>query len=213
MHIPDGFIPLWQCAVYFLIALPFIAKSLSWARKEMDEASVPLFATLAAGIFAIQAMNIPIPWGTSGHMVGGVLTAVLLGSPYAGVLLLTLVLLIQGFIFADGGITVLGANVLNMGIVSTFAGYYIYASLRGKMGLAKASFAGAWAGMLISALVAAGELAFAGTFPLLQGLFFMGLYHAVIGAIGEGLITSVVVTTALKVSPELFPSRSKGVTA
>jgi cobalt/nickel transport system permease protein len=71
MHIPDGFIPLWQCAIYFIVALPFIAKSISWARKEMEEASVPLFATLAAGIFAIQAMNVPIPWGTSGHMVGG----------------------------------------------------------------------------------------------------------------------------------------------
>ena len=213
MHIPDGFIPLWQCAVYFLIALPFVVKSLSWARTELDEASVPLFATLSAGIFAIQAMNIPIPWGTSGHMVGGVLTAILLGSPYAGVLLLTLVLLIQGFIFADGGITVLGANILNMGIISTFTGYYLYAALKGGLGTRKASFAGAWAGMVISALVAAVELAAAGTFPLLQGLFFMGLYHVVIGAIGEGIITSVAVGAVLKVSPELFPNLSKGAAA
>ena len=206
MHIPDGFIPLWQCLAYFIIALPFIAKSVSWAKKEMDEASVPLFATLAAGIFAIQALNIPIPWGTSGHMVGGVLVAILLGSPLAGVLLLAIVLLIQGLLFADGGITVMGANVLNMGIISTFVGFYTYTGLRKRLSMSAASFAGAWLGLFVSSLVVAVELAIAGTFPLLQGLFFMGLYHAVIGLIAEGTITAVVVTTVIKVSPEIFPS-------
>ncbi len=209
MHIPDGFIPLWQCAIYFIIALPFIVKSIHWARTEMDEASVPLFATLAAGIFAIQAVNIPIPWGTSGHMVGGVLAAILLGSPFAGVLLITLVLLIQSLLFADGGITVLGANILDMGIISTFIGFYLYKLLREKLDISTASFVGAWLGLFVSSLAVAVELFLAGTFPLLQGLFFMGLFHAVIGFVAEGTITAVVITTVLKVSPELFPKLSK----
>jgi cobalt/nickel transport system permease protein len=213
VHIPDGFIPLWQCAIYFAVALPFIVKSVHWAKEEMDEASVPLFATLAAGIFAIQALNIPIPWGTSGHMVGGVLAAILLGSPFAGVLLLTIVLLIQGLLFADGGITVLGANILDMGIISTFIGFYAYRLLKERVDISVASFVGAWLGLFISSLAVAVELALAGTFPLLQGLFFMGIYHAVIGLIAEGTITAVVVTTVLKISPEIFPTLTKEVTS
>jgi len=213
MHIPDGFIPLWQCAIYFIVTLPFIIKSLRWAKGEMDEASIPLFATLAAGIFAIQALNIPIPGGTSGHMVGGVMAAILLGSPFAGVLLLTIVLLIQGLLFADGGITVLGANILNMGIISTFVGFYAYRGLRKRVSMSAASFTGAWLGLFVSSLVVAVELSIAGTFPLLQGLFFMGLYHAIIGVVAEGAITAVVVSTILKVSPEIFPALTKEVTS
>jgi len=213
VHIPDGFIPLGQCAIYFVLALPFVVRSISWARKEMEEASMPLFATLAAGIFAIQAMNVPIPWGTSGHMVGGVLAAILLGSPYAGVLLLTIVLVIQGLLFADGGITALGANILDMGIISTFVGFYTYRALRGRLSIFTASFVGGWLGLLVSALAVAVELAIAGTFPLVEGLMFMGLYHAVIGLVAEGMITAVVVTTVARVSPELFPDLTREVAA
>ncbi len=213
MHIPDGFIPLTQALAYWIISLIFIARSLKWAREEMNEATVPLFATLAAGVFAIQAMNIPIPWGTSGHMVGGVMTAILLGSPWAGVLLLTLVLIIQGLLFADGGLTVMGANILNMGIISTFVGYYAYIYSRKTFNITTASFIGAWLGLFVSALATAVELAVAGTFPLKEGLFFMGLYHAVIGLVAEGVITAIVVNAALKISPELFPSLTKEVTS
>jgi len=210
MHIPDGFIPLWQCAIYFAVAIPFILASLKWASKEMDEMKVPLLATLAAGIFAIQAMNLPIPWGTSGHMVGAVMAAIILGSPWAGVLLLTLVLLVQGFVFADGGITTLGANIFNMGIVSCFVGYYSYEGLK-KLGtkIVAASFLGAWLGLFISALVCAVELWLAGTFPLVEGLYFMGLYHAVIGVVGEGIITAIVIGVVLNIRPEILPSERK----
>jgi cobalt/nickel transport system permease protein len=125
------------------------------------------------------------------------------------VLLLTIVLLIQGLLFADGGITVLGANILNMGIISTFAGFYAYRGLRKKLSVSAASFTGAWLGLFVSSLVVAAELSIAGTFPLLQGLFFMGLYHAIIGVVAEGAITAVVVSTVLKVSPEIFPALAK----
>lgn len=211
MHIPDGFIPLWQCAIYYAISLPLIARSIKWARGEMEEASIPLFATLAAGVFAIQAMNIPIPWGTSGHMLGGVLVAILLGSPYAGVLLLTIVLLIQALLFADGGVTTLGANILDMGIISTFVGFYAYKVLKKKFNISIASFAGGWLGIFTAALAVAVELALAGTFPLQEGLFFMGLYHTVIGIVAEGTITAIVVTACIRVSPELFPKLTREV--
>ncbi len=209
MHIPDGFIPLSQAAIYALIALVFIVRSIKWAREEFSE--VPLLATLAAGIFAIQALNIPIPWGTSGHMTGGVLAAILLGSPWAGVFILTLVLVVQALFFADGGITVLGANILNMGVISTFLGYYTYLALRKRVGIAAASFAGAWLGLVAAALATALELALAGTFPLREGLIFMGMYHVVIGLVAEGTLTALVVTTVLRVSPEILPAKAREV--
>lgn len=209
MHIPDGFIPLEQCLMYFIIAAPFVAMSMRWAKREMDEMKVPLLATLAAGIFAIQAMNIPIPWGTSGHMVGAVLAAIILGSPWAGVLLLTIVLIVQAFVFADGGITVLGANILNMGIISTFAGYYLYLGMRKLgMGITKAAFTGAWLGLFLSAIACAIELYLAGTFPLYEGLLFMGIYHAVIGVVAEGTITAIVIKAIAITRPEIIGEKT-----
>ena len=96
MHIPDSFIPPDQALIYWALALPFIIMSVKWAKNELDEMKVPILAALAAGIFAIQAMNIPIGMGTSGHMIGAALVAIVFGSPWAGVLVLTLVLLVQG---------------------------------------------------------------------------------------------------------------------
>src|SRR5665648_544209 len=107
MHIADSLIPLPQCAIYWIIAIAFISGSIRWARNDLDEMKVPLLAALAAGIFAIQAMNIPIIAGASGHVVGAVMAAIILGSAWAGVLLLTLVLVVQGVVFGDGGITVM----------------------------------------------------------------------------------------------------------
>ncbi len=107
MHIPDGFIPLWQCAIYFVILAVALIISLRWARRDLDEKRVPLLAVLAAGIFAIMSMNVPIPWGTSGHMVGGALVALIFMAPEAAVIVFTLVLIVQGLFFGDGGLTAL----------------------------------------------------------------------------------------------------------
>ena len=127
MHIPDGFIPISQAAVYWVIALIFIALSLRWARREMSEEKVPLVAVLAAGIFAIQSLNMAlpifiIPGGVSGHVVGGALAAIVLGSPFAAIFILTLVLILQGIFFGDGGITAMGANIINMGAIGGIFG-------------------------------------------------------------------------------------------
>lgn len=204
MHIPDSFIPPDQALIYWALALPFIIMSVKWAKNELDEMKVPILAALAAGIFAIQAMNIPIGMGTSGHMIGAALVAIVFGSPWAGVLVLTLVLLVQGFAFADGGITTMGANILNMGVVSGFIGYYTYSILRRGLSVNIAAFVGAWLGLFISAITCTIQLWLAGTFPLVPGLIAMGTFHLIIGFIGEGLITSVAIAAIAKSRPDLL---------
>lgn len=210
MHIPDAFIPLDQAIVYWIIVIPFIALSIRWARQEMDDMKIPLLAALAAGIFAIQAMNIPIGMGTSGHMVGAVLAAIILGSPWAGVLLLTLVLFVQALGFADGGVTTLGVNILNMGVISGFVGYYTFVGLKKiKLSMPIAAFGGAWLGLFISAIACSIQMTLAGIFPLVTGLAAMGTYHAIIGVIGEGAITAIAVTAIARARPDLLSQFSE----
>ncbi|MCK9306582.1 MAG: cobalt transporter CbiM [Methanoculleus sp.] len=204
MHIPDAFVPMGQALVYWVIALIFIALALRWARRSMGEEKIPLVAVLAAGIFAIQALNIPIPWGTSGHMVGAALAAIVLGSPYAGVFVLTLVLLVQGVIFGDGGITVMGANIINMGVIGGFVGYYGYTAIRSVIGNTyAAAFIAGWASLFVAAILCAVELAIAGTFPLVPALIGLGLYHAIIGLI-EGGITAVALYLIASARPDIL---------
>jgi cobalt/nickel transport system permease protein len=207
MHIPDAFIPIAQSILYWLVALIFIALSLKWARNELDEEKLPLIAVLAAGIFAIQAMNIPIPFGTSGHMVGAALAAIVLGSPFAGVFVLTLVLIVQGVLFADGGITAMGANIINMGVIGGFVGYYGFQSINSVCRNTYASaFVAGWAALFISAILCAVELSLAGTFPLGAGLASMGTYHAIIGII-EGGITAVAIYFIATARPDIMEER------
>ena len=204
MHIPDGLIPFPQYIIYWLLIIVPLYLSLRWARHEMDEMKTPLLAVLAAGIFAIQAVNLPIGMGTSGHMVGAVLAAIILGSPYAGLLLLTLVLVVQAFVFYDGGITTLGANIFNMGLVSCWSGYYTYRWLEGRLGTLSASFAGAWLGLVLSSITATMQIYLAGAFPLVEALVVMVTFHAIIGIIGEGFITATVVKFILSSRPDIM---------
>ena len=203
MHIPDGFIPLWQCAIYYVILIVALYLSLRWARKNLDEKMVPLMAVLAAGIFAIMSMNVPIPWGTSGHMVGGALVAIIFCAPEAAVIIFTLVLLVQGLFFGDGGLTALGANVLNMGIIGGFTGLYVFKALRKPLGKVPSIFIASWLAIFLAAEAVAVEMWLAGTFPLGLGLMFMGLYHSVIGII-EGILTVVVILALEKTRPDLL---------
>ena len=171
MHIPDAFIPIWQGAIYWIIALVFVALALRWARNEMNEEKLPLVAVLAAGIFALQSFNLPVSMGTSGHLVGGALAAILLGSPFAAIFILTLVLIVQAVLFGDGGITTLGTNIINMGVIGGFVGFYTF---RGMMGLTKnmpvSGFLAAWLACLIPALACAVEMYLAGRSRLRKDL-------------------------------------------
>ncbi|WOF15740.1 cobalt transporter CbiM [Methanoplanus sp. FWC-SCC4] len=210
MHIPDAFIPLPQAAVYWLIAIVFIALALKWARNELSEEKIPLIAVLAAGIFAIQAFNLPVGMGTSGHLVGGALAAIVLGSPYAAVFVLSIVLIIQGVIFGDGGITTMGANIINMGVIGGFVGYYTFTGVKKVIGNTYASAGiAAWLACLIPALACAIEMFVAGTFPLVEGLIAMGLYHAIIGII-EGILTAGGIYLIATARPDLIETETSG---
>ena len=129
MHIPDGFIPLWQCAIYWVIAIIFLIFAFRWGRKNLSEKNIPLMAVLAACLFIIMTINVPIPIGSSGHVVGAAMVAIIFMSPWAAVMVITLVLIIQGIFFGDGGITTMGANIINMGICGGFVGYYTFKTL------------------------------------------------------------------------------------
>jgi cobalt/nickel transport system permease protein len=203
MHIPDAFIPIWQGALYWIVALLFIALALRWARNEMSEEKIPLIAVLAAGIFALQSFNLPVSMGTSGHLVGGALAAIILGSPFAAVFILTLVLIVQGVLFGDGGITTMGANIINMGVIGGFVGFYTFRGLMAATSNVNlAAFIAAWLACVIPALACAVEMFFAGTFPLNEGLVAMGLYHALIGII-EGFVTLVAIRLIVAARPDI----------
>lgn len=203
MHIPDGFIPLWQCAIYYVIVIIALYFSLNWAKKNLDERTAPLMAVLAAGIFAIMSMNIPIPWGTSGHMVGGALIAIIFMAPEAAVIIFTLVLLAQALIFGDGGVTAIAANVLNMGIIGGVVGLYTFKALRKPVGKVPAIAIASWLSIFLAAEAVAVEMWLAGTFPLDLGLLFMGLYHSVIGVI-EAILTVVIILGLESIRPDLL---------
>lgn len=141
--------------------------------------------------------------GTSGHLVGGALAAIILGSPFAAVFILTLVLIVQAVLFGDGGITTLGANIINMGVIGGFAGFYTFKGLvAATKNVDIAAFSAAWLACLIPSLACAIEMYFAGTFPLTEGLIAMGLYHALIGII-EGFVTVVAIHLIVAARPDI----------
>ena len=203
MHIPDGFTPWTQCAIYYVILIVGLYFATRWAKKNLDDKQAPLMGIIACGIFAIMSMNIPIPFGTSGHMVGGCLVALVFCAPEAAILVFTIVLLIQALIFGDGGLTVLGANVLNMGIIGGSVGLYTFKALRKIIGKYPAIGFAAWFATVVSAIAAAVELAIAGTFPINIGICSMVLYHVFIGII-EAVLTVIVIMALEKYRSDLL---------
>lgn len=191
MHIPDGFLstPVW--ASMAVISAILILYALSRAKGKLGERSIPLMGMLAAFIFAAQMLNVPVAAGTSGHMLGGVLAAVLLG-PFSASIVMTAVFIVQAIFFQDGGITALGANIFNMGLIGTLIGYYIYKGFRRvtKQFLASTAFA-AWAAVMLAASACAIELAISGTSPLYIALPAMAGIHAIIGLVEAGLTVAV----------------------
>ncbi len=193
MHIPDGFLNWWVSLICWVLAIVGVGVAIRRSGKALGERQVPMMGVLAAFIFAAQMLNFTVAGGTSGHFVGGALAVILLG-PWAGILTMTTVVVIQALLFQDGGLLVMGANVLNMGIVSTLVAYGVYRGvlelLGGrKWGLLAGGFIAAWASVELSAIACAVELGFSGTSPLSVALPAMAGIHALIG-IGEGLITA-----------------------
>lgn len=203
MHIPDGFIPIEQCLIYYVILIVALYFAVRWARSNLDEKRIPLMAVLAAGIFAIMSMNMPIAAGTSGHMVGGALVAIVFLAPEAAVLVFTVVLLVQALIFGDGGITALGANVLNMAIIGGFVGLCTFKGLNRFIGKYAAAGVGAWLATVIAALACAIEMGIAGQFPMNIGIASMVTYHVFIGII-EAVLTVIVLVALDKFRPDVL---------
>ena len=202
MHIPDGFIDVQTSAIFAGIAAAGVATALKGARTQLDEKTAPLAGLTAVFIFAVQMLNFPVAAGTSGHLIGAVLAAVLVG-PWAATLALTIVLLVQAFLFADGGLTALGLSVFNMSLLAVWAGYGAFILIRKILPKNKASVSIAAAiGALISVPVAAigftiqYALGATATYSTSTVLTAMVGTHVLIG-IGEAIITGLTVSAVL----------------
>ena len=215
MHIPDGYLSLPVSGICWILAIALIALGLNRVRSEYQERAVPLMGVCAAFIFAAQMINFPIPGGTSGHLLGGTLAGVLLG-PWAGSLVMAVVFIVQATLFQDGGLTVLGANIVNMGLVGIFCGYYLYKVIRSALGfnswrgMAVGTAIAAWSSVFIASLLCAVQLAISGTIGLPVALSAMAFWHVLIG-IGEAVITLLAVSYVRRTRPDLLfdPPRRK----
>ncbi|MEV0383277.1 energy-coupling factor ABC transporter permease [Nonomuraea sp. NPDC050643] len=205
MHVPDGFFNAVTSISAGVVAAAGVAVCLRGARRELDDRTAPMAGLVAAFIFAVQMLNFPVAAGTSGHLLGGALAAILVG-PYTGVLCMAVVLLVQSVFFADGGLTALGINITIMGIVTVLVGWGVFRLVaglaRGKV--AVAAFLAALVSVPASALVFTLLFWIGGTAPIEVGTVAaaMGGVHLLIG-IGEALITAVTVGAVLAVRPDL----------
>jgi len=211
MHIPDGFINTGTAAVTWAVSAGGIGYSVRRLSRQLQERQVPLMGVTAAFIFAAQMMNFTVAGGTSGHLLGGALAAILLG-PWGASLVLTAVLVVQALLFQDGGMVALGANIFNMAIIGVGVAWVAYHGLKRLLGVRTwasfvSAFAAAWLSVVIASLVAAAELAISGTSPWRVAAPAMGLVHMLIG-IGEGLITTAVLAFLGAVRPDLLGLRA-----
>ena len=206
MHIPDGFLDGKTMVTTAALSVGGLSLAVRQLRRQLPRRRVPLMGLAAAFVFAAQMLNFPIAGGTSGHLLGSVLIAVLLG-PAAAVLVLAAVLIVQCLVFADGGLLALGANIFNMGIVGGVGGYAIYRGVQRLVGgprsvIMGAAFA-AWCSATIAAVMVAGELALSGTVPWTIVFPAMVNVHLLIG-LGEAAITVLVVVAIQRARPELI---------
>jgi len=205
LHAPDGLFSMPVNGVFAVAVLLVTGGAAAALRRRSDPRLVPLMGIMAAFVFAAQMVNFPVASGTTGHLVGGTLAAILLG-PWAGLLVMTVVVFFQALL-GDGGVTVLGPNIFNMGVVGTCFGYFIY---RGAVGRARAQPArvvaagcfAAWAAVVLASVFASLQLVVSGAVRLDRALPAMVAVHMLIG-VGEGLITACVAAFVLRTRPDL----------
>jgi len=207
MHIPDGFIDAGTSVGAGVVAAGGLGVAVKKTSEYLEDKQVPLAGLTAAFIFAVQMLNFPVAAGTSGHLLGGVLAAILVG-PWAGVICIAVVLTVQA-LFADGGITALGLNVVNMGLVTALGGYALYLSLRRilprtKTSVTVASGIAAGLSVVLSSIAFWAEFALGGNIDINLGAVFGAMVgvHALIG-VGEGLITAATIALVISVRPDL----------
>ena len=208
MHVPDGFLDTPTSVATGVVAAAAVGVSLRGARRELDDRTAPLAGLVAAFVFAAQLINFPVGAGTSGHLLGGTLAAVLVG-PFTATLCITVVLVVQALLFADGGLTALGTNITLMGVVGVWVGYaafrLVLAALpRRTASVTVAAAIGAFLSVPAAALAFAGLFAIGGTAPVELSTLAAAMVgvHAFIG-IGEAIITAVVVTAVLAARSDL----------
>lgn len=211
LHIPDGLMAPEVSVLGYLIAFIVVALSVAKLRKAADDSAIPFMAILAAGIFVAQMINFPVLGGTSGHLLGAALATVLLG-PFAGIVVMTVILIIQCLVFTDGGLLALGMNVLNMAVVGCLISWVVYRPISRKSEKA-AVVAAAWTSVFFAAVLATVELVISydmsggsyGISALIAIPSMLG-YHALIG-IGEAAITGSIFVFLSKVAPETLRMR------
>lgn len=202
MHLPDAFLDIKTVGLTAAAATAGAGYAIRRVQADLEPRRLPMLGLAGAFVFAAQMLNFPVPGGTSGHLVGGVLTAILLG-PNAAVLVMSCVLIVQCLMFADGGLLALGANTFNMAIVSVWAGYLAFRLVRAAFPMEQtrgtvfaAAFAG-WFGTVASSITCAGQLALSGTAPWAVTFPAMANIHMLIG-VGEGLATGLITLAVLR---------------
>jgi cobalt/nickel transport system permease protein len=213
MHIPDGFVSVPVAAVTSLASAAALFVSFGRSQTAFGIRRAPLLGLTTAFIFAAQMINFPVAGGTSGHLCGGALAAIILGSPWAGMLCIATVLIIQAVLFADGGITALGANIFNLGVIGVWVAWVLTQTLQRLLGGSKARLplaAGIAAGVsvVVAAIACAIQLALSGTAPANLVLPTMTGVHLLIG-VGEGIITGGVLTYLATARPDLLPGEEE----
>ena len=208
MHIPDGFLSIVTSVICWLITVAILSMAVSRTNKNLGERQVPLMGVMAAFIFAAQMINFPVAGGTSGHLLGGALAAITLG-PWAGMLVMTAVIAVQGLLFQDGGLLVMGANILNMGLLTAAVGYGLYRSAAGKNQTTKLIVAGiaAWLSVMTGALATSLQLWLSSTARIDIVVPAMLAVHALIG-LGEALITVAALSFILRMRPDILGEES-----
>ena len=209
MHVPDGFLDVPTSVATGVVAVAAVAVALPRARKEaVDDRKAPMVGIVATLIFAVQMINFPVGAGTSGHLMGGALAAVLVG-PATGVLCLTVVLIVQAFLFADGGLTALGTNITLMGVVTVVVGWAVFRGLvaiapRRTWAVPLGAALGAFVSVPAAAAVFAALFTIGGTVSVPTGTVFAAMvgWHVVIG-VGEAVITALVVSAVVATRPDL----------
>jgi cobalt/nickel transport system permease protein len=206
LHIPDGFLSNGVAVLCAIPAVIAVVYGLRRADETLDERRVPLLGVTAAFVFAAQMLNFPVAGGTSGHFLGAGLAAILLG-PWVACLVMAVVITVQAFLFADGGITALGANVLNMGVVGALIVGCMMVYAARQFRVRRGAFlgitaAGTWLAVMAGALATSFELALSGTVPFATVAGAMLSVHALIG-IGEAAITVAAVAAILATRPDL----------
>lgn len=192
LHAPDGYLTAAIAVLMWGLTLVALFVAVRRTNRTLDERAVPLLGVTAAFIFAAQMFNFQVIGGTSGHLLGGVFAAVLLG-PWAGTLVMACVVAVQGLVFQDGGLVVMGANIFNMGIIGTLGGFAVYRMVAAALGGEErsripAAGIAAWSSVVVGAIAMALELGASDVTPLSVALPAMVGVHVLIG-IGEALIT------------------------